>query len=798
MRLDPRNSYGGKVLVGFLIVVVVGGSVGAVLVTGIQDEIRTDKRNTLAAESDLQEDTVSTLLRDLRGRTQSLAGTVDSVRGQAGMSESATQALRQSFVRQAARSNATGRILLVDGESGQIEIATDGDVQGMSASTLGYQLPSEFENGETVVRLSTAGGDRAWVVFAKTATGDVVVHTTPLSFVQNELEGVLDDTRTRVVNGQGEVVYDSANPNFVGSQHIGGAGVDSPAVETGLANPGAAATLRLSPEESSLGETTLSSYDKVDGADWVVVSYGRPGALFSTVNLVWRDLLVLLTLVGVLLGGYALVVERPAARRMASLGVEVRRLRDGELDTEIERTRGDELGDLAEGLDTMRRNLKTEIDRAQSAREDAESAREEAEALSEHLTTKADAYAAALERLADGDFTTRVDPESDHEGMAQMGETLNDVVGDLESTLGAVQRFADDVAASMEELAASADEIEDAAADVSDTVGEITADADDQRDRLQSVGDEMEDLSATVEEVAATMTEVADNAERAGQYRREGREAAEDASEALEEIKAETDEAVGAVEELVEQVADIGEFADVIADVADQTNMLALNANVEAARTDTDGDGFAVVADEIKQLAEEAGDRADDIESLIEDIEAQSERTVERMRAASDQLETSNDTVERAIETFYDIDEVVAEVNDGIQDVTRATEDQATTTEEVAATVDEVTAIAERTAAEAEDVASAAEQQTTATGQVSRTAEQLAADAGDLSNTVAQFEVAPDRDGDAEGSASETTADGTAEDPADADPPAPQGDGEVRAPDGGDPDANSADGETGE
>ena len=744
MELDPRDSYGGKVVVGFLLIVLVGGGVGGVLVTDIQSEIRGDKLAALTAESDLQEDTVSTLLGNLRERTLSLSGTVVSVRRQATDETAVEGTLRREFERRVERSNATSVVALADGDTGEILVSSESDLEGVSAAIVGYDVPENLTAGETVLRVSIDGGTESWIVYTRTSDGDVLLHVTPLSFAEAELEGVLDASRTRIVDDRGRVVYDSVDEELVGTQHVAGEGVDSPAVAAGLARGSETGTRTVDGDRTPLNGTAVAAYDGVAGVDWTVVSYTQPGALFSTVQLLWRDLLILLTVVGVLLAGYGLTVERPTARRMTELRGVVERLRDGELDEPVERTRRDELGDLAGGLDTMRENLAAEIDRARTARTEAETAREEAEALSDRLSRTADDYAASLSRLADGDLTVRVDADRDHDGMATVGETLNETVAQLETTVAAVQAFADDVADSMETLSVRADRIETAADGVDDSVRDIAADADDQRDRLREVAAETDDLSATVEEVAATMGQVADSADRAGDLRREGREAAEDAADALDEIQAETDAAVDAVEALLDQIGEIGAFADVIADVADQTDMLALNANVEAARTNGDGEGFAVVADEIKSLAEEAGDRADDIERLIADVETQSQTTAARMRAASDRLADSSATVERAIETFYDIDEVVADVNDGIQDVTRATEDQAASAEAVGTTVDSVAEIAERTAVEANAAADATDDQTDATREVAATAESLAADAADLSAVAAQFDTDAD------------------------------------------------------
>lgn len=742
MRLDPRESVKTKIVVGFLIVVVVGTAVGSFLVLEVQNQIRTDKQQSLTAEADLQEDTVSSILRDVRGRTTVLANTVDSVRGESQIPDIARATLRDRFRERTRNDEISGAIHLVDDESGDILVSSNPSSGGQSLTSLGYTPPAVSQT-EQVVTLKS-GDENSWVVYTRTRSGDLLVHETPLSFVENELRGVLKSSRTRIVDAGGVVVYDSSDTDAVGTQHVAGDGVDSPSVQSGLDNPYEASTLALDADESPTGERVISSYSKVAQTQWTVVSYAQPSSLFSTANLVWRDLFVLLAIVGVLLGGYGLLIERPTANRLAELGAVVGELEDGNLDVTVERTRRDELGDLASGLDAMRADLRQEIDEATTAREEAESAREDAEILSEHLQSKAEAYADALEQLAQGDFTTRVDPQSHHDGMASMGETLNTVVADLEATLGEVQSFSDSVAASMEELSASANQIEQASSDVSGTVQDISDGAEDQRDRLGNVTGEMNDLSATVEEVASTSGDVAQQAAETAARSEDGRVAAEQAVTALDEIQVETEDAVAEVDELVDQIEAIGEFTAVISDIAEQTNMLALNANVEAARSTTDGDGFAVVADEIKQLAVEASDRAEEITERVDSIQSQTTTTATEMRAAAERIDDSSDTVQAAIDAMVEVDDLVADVTDGIQDINRAADDQAASTEEVAAMLDEVSTIARDTANDAESVASAAEEQTTSTGEVSRTAEEITQDAADLSDTVAQFVVDPD------------------------------------------------------
>ena len=745
VNLDPRQSYTTKVIAGFLGVLVVVAVLGGFTIVSVGDTVEADNVQTIVGEADAVDDVVEATLADLRGSAATAARETERLRTGIALSELTREDLNGQFERRAQEENIAG-IHLVDPESDEVLASSESALVGESASSsLELSVPAVGPD-ETRVVYDDSGENGSWVVYAGTERGPVIVQRTPYGFVHGEIEGLIDKTRVRVVNDAGVVVYDSESIDAVGTQHTDTDGVNSPAVQAAL--DGETGSTAVEGANSPTGERLVVGYDdRIGGSDWGAVAYAEPSVLFASVFEVRDNILLLLGGVAVALFGFGFVVERPAVRELRRLTDQVAAMEDGDLETAVEASRADEFGDLGDGLESLRTRLRNRIADAEQATQEAETAREEAEALSSHLEAKADDYREGIAALADGDFTVRVDPESDHDGMREIGETLNEVVAELESTIGDVQRFADEVAGSMEQLTASADEIEGATADVSETVQSISAGTDEQRERLGTVAEEMNDMSATVEEVAATSGDVADDAATAADLSREGRDAAEAAVDALDEVETATDAAVDEVNDLVETVEQIEAFADVIGDVAEQTDMLALNANIEAARTDTDSDGFAVVADEIKSLAEEAGDRADDIETLVGEVSDQTDATATRMQTANERLRSSVDTVETAIDALVDIGEAVERTSDGVQSIDTATDDQAATTEEVTATVEEVRDIATENADEAADAAAAAEQQTATVSEVARTAEEVADEAASLRAATARFSVDTDTAG---------------------------------------------------
>lgn len=177
-----------------------------------------------------------------------------------------------------------------------------------------------------------------------------------------------------------------------------------------------------------------------------------------------------------------------------------------------------------------RRDAEQAREEAEDVRKEAEEARGEAEAFNDRLREKAAEYGQAMERAANGDLTVRVDPSSQSEAMAEIGETFNRMLGELEATLSRIAEFADEVAVNSEQITASSGEIKASSDQVSESVQEISAGTDEEHDRLQRVSNEMQNLSGTIEEVASSASQVASVSKQAAER---GERGSEHASQAL-------------------------------------------------------------------------------------------------------------------------------------------------------------------------------------------------------------------------------------------------------------------------
>ncbi len=174
--------------------------------------------------------------------------------------------------------------------------------------------------------------------------------------------------------------------------------------------------------------------------------------------------LIVLTVIN--LGLVAATVGGNTAASLSSLSATATRMGDGDLDVDLTSRRDDEIGDLYDSFDEMRRSLRSSLEETERAREEAEEARESAETaraeaetarreverererlaeVNDSLEADAERFGEVMARCADGDLTARMGGEGNTEAMASVATSFDEMMDGIESLVGRISQFADDV-----------------------------------------------------------------------------------------------------------------------------------------------------------------------------------------------------------------------------------------------------------------------------------------------------------------------------------------------------------------
>ncbi len=373
---------------------------------------------------------------------------------------------------------------------------------------------------------------------------------------------------TQVVDADGTVVVDEGvttgpgtgtggpGPDALGNYTDGGPATEvlaaANALRGGSAVAGAETSLPADP--TVLDEPYAVGYAPVAGTDWVVVTHAPTAAALGFVRQVWRWGLLVTVIAVVSVGAVGAAMGYRTASAIEGLTGAVDRMREGDLETEIEVDRIDSVGRLAEGLAEMRDALRRGIRETERARKEAEVARSEAVAVSEHLRERAASFAEVTGAAARGDLTRRMERDGENEAMDRIAAEFNGMIDELEKTIGQLESFADEVGDSGDTLRRDAESVRAATERLAGSAERIADSARAQRGDLRR-------LSARADELVGALStlEVDDPAAEAAVGR--SRELARGLAEAAEVADGMLDDAGTAADAAREGATDLEEVA---------------------------------------------------------------------------------------------------------------------------------------------------------------------------------------------------------------------------------------------
>ncbi|NGZ29184.1 MAG: HAMP domain-containing protein [Magnetococcales bacterium] len=408
-----------------------------------------------------------------------------------------------------------------------------------------------------------------------------------------------------------------------------------------------------------------------------------------------------------------------------------RQLSDGDLTASIVVKGEDEMGVLANALNTMSTSLRRTVgeigetaDRLHHSSQGMASISSEMAKEAVVLSNKAENVVAAA-----GHMTAN---------MSTCASATQDVSGQM-----------DVVAAATEEMSANMATISAAAEEASTNLNMVAAAAEEATTNLASIQEAALRTGANVEQVAHATVELNTNL---SEVRIQCQGASDESKIANQKAKSTLEVMV----RLEQSANEIGQVLELIKGIAEQTNMLALNASIEAAGAGEAGKGFSVVANEVKELSRQTAAATHSIDEQIYKIQSNSQAAIEATRQIGELIEkitlangvivSSVDeqgrvvgSIAQAMDTVTsDLEEVnrrMGEALSGLQEVSR-------NSQEIASGIEEVTRNVSEASLGVQEMTKTIANVTQGSGEITRHVAQTSRLAHDVTGVMGQVEQA--------------------------------------------------------
>ncbi|MFB6178968.1 MAG: cache domain-containing protein, partial [Halorientalis sp.] len=337
-----QRSYGLKLIVGFLIVLVAIGAIGGYMYTTATRELNHDAERKLETRAQEHASTLDTWLNSSEASaelvsqsaaTQAQTGNLDQYLHElVANGELTTGARAVHYVNTSTSEIVASSLDQRVGENPRTEGApwAQQDLTGMGADEV---LVSVFQpsvaNTTVVTFVSPVVG----------ANDRAVVYVADLTDLSTILRQSSDTAYTRVVDSNGQIVLSQHNSSEIGQQYRSDSqGVDTAAVSQSL--NGTAGYTRLSADQTPAGEgERVVGYAPAKSGGLAVIVHDDPKSVFTIKRHISTGLLGVLAVAIVGLVAIGLTIGRSTLDSIDTLAAKARQMEDGDLDVSVETTR---------------------------------------------------------------------------------------------------------------------------------------------------------------------------------------------------------------------------------------------------------------------------------------------------------------------------------------------------------------------------------------------------------------------------------------------------------------------------
>lgn len=338
-------------------------------------------------------------------------------------------------------------------------------------------------------------------------------------------------------------------------------------------------------------------------------------------------------------------MARSLSRPVNEMANAAKQLAEGNLDVDISYVSRDEIGSLANSLQSAASTLKLYI---------------------HDISTN-------LGQMAQGDMTVEI--SQDYRGdFIPIKQALLKISDSLNETLSSIQISAQQVGSGAQQVSAGAQALAQGATEQASSVEELAASGSEVSEKVRQNAQHVDQVTGYIRE---TTKKVEDGTRQMSQM-----------LESMQSINASSNE--------------IAKIIKVIDDIAFQTNILALNAAVEAARAGSAGKGFAVVADEVRNLAGKSANAAKQTTALIESSVKSVKDGSKIADLTARELDEIAQKVQLVGETIQKIDRASSEQAISIDQITKGVEQVSAVVQTNSATAEQSSAASEELSAQSE------------------------------------------------------------------------------------------------